>query len=169
MKTLPFVLLCIIAICFVACKKNSPTVYPSHQGSITGSGTITMNPETKFTHFIRFDTTIAGAPSTSIGIDCSIDTSNFNISLANIRNTGKYNLGQNYDSLPYTTAIITYSDATSMALYSSLLTSLYTTNNPGTVTITAISTSSITGTYSAILTSTSNSSISISGTFTGSF
>jgi len=169
MKKLSILLLsgCLL-IAFASCKKSS-SGSPSSSGG-TGSGTITGTGgaifavsgtntffETKLPHTtgnLTSDTVITLTGTISTSPVQAID-----IQLFDISSTGTYSLG-GLTSPSWADVVYNYNDSS----YTSTL-----AVSPGTVTVTAITSSTITGTYNTTVSTPYHTNISFSGTFTGTY
>jgi hypothetical protein len=168
MKKLSILLLsgCML-IAFASCKKSSsgsPSSGGNGTGTITGSGGATFSVSGNSTFFQKKlpNTTGNITSDTLISLLGTISTSPvqaINIQLYDVSSTGTYSLSG--ITSPSSAAIVyNYNDSS----YTSIL-----AVSPGTVTVTAISANSITGTYSTTVSTVAHTNISISGTFTGNY
>lgn len=169
MKKTTFILIvtALFAIGISSCKKSdggTTTTYASTQGRVTATGGITFDVTGASTTFTR--KTTSTVDSIYIGAATSLTTTTVTgagFVLRNISTPGTYSLSGNGTSQ---NAIAGYYAGTANAdTYISSLTSV----GPGTITISAISTTSIEGTYTTKVTNYLGTAISFSGTFKGTF
>jgi hypothetical protein len=168
MKKLSILLLsgCML-IAMASCKKSSSGGSGSSgngTGTITGTGGATFSVAGNNTFFQKKlpNTTGNITSDTLISLLGTISASpvqGINIQLYDISSVGTYSLSG--VTSPSSAAIVyNYGDSS----YTSIL-----AVSPGTVTISAITASSITGTYTTTVSTVAHTNISISGTFTGNY
>jgi hypothetical protein len=156
----------LIVTSFSSCKKSDggTTTYAATQGRVTATGGLTFDVTGASTTFTRKTTTTVD--SIYIGGATSLTTSSVTgagFVLRNINTPGTYSLAGSNASQ---NAIAGYYAGTANAdTYISTLTSV----GPGTITISAISTTAIEGTYTTKVTNFLGTAISFSGTFKGNF
>jgi hypothetical protein len=170
MKKLPILFLAAftILITFVSCKKSN-SGSPSSSGSGTGHGTITgtsgiifnVSGNNGFFEKALPNSTQNITSDTLISILATINgTTNLDIQLYNVSAPGTYSC--NY-STPGSSATVVYNAAVDSSFTTIIAT------NPGTVTVSAISASGISGTYNVTVQTISHTSLNLTGTFTGNY
>lgn len=159
----------VMMLAFTGCSKNdsepAPT-YAAGQGNITGTGGLTFNvsgTSTAFTRQVTYGIDVVAM----VGIGIGGSTSKIvTLGFANISTAGTYPFTVGNGSSSSQVAIMSYTpDTNTNTEYSTE----YTTVSAGSITITAISATTIKGTYTAKLTNLSGATISVSGTFEGKF
>ena len=160
------IVIALIVTSFSSCKKSDggTTTYASTQGRVTATGGITFDVTGVSTTFTR--KTTSSVDSIYIGAATSLTTSSVtgaDFVLKNINTPGTYSLAGSSSSQNAIAGY--YAGTASSDTYISSLT----TTGPGTITISAISTTSIEGTYTTKVTNYLGTAISFSGTFKGSF
>jgi len=155
-----------ILLGFVSCKKSSSGNPSSSSGkgngTITGTGGATFNVSGSSTFFQEElpNTTGNITADTLISLLGTISsTQSINIQLYDISTTGTYSLSGTTG--PSSAAIVYNANDSG---YTSVL-----AVNPGTVTVTAISATNITGTYSTTVSTANHTIVSFNGTFTGTY
>ncbi len=158
-----FLLVLVAAFSFAGCSKdsNSGTTGISGQGELTGTGGITFS--VNGTNALFSKQTINGVSTINmIGIVGS--GKQFSIAANNITAAGTYSLVLN--AIPNSIISVTYvaGSATTDNYFSTASGS-----TAGSITITTLTATSIEGTYTAKVTNTSAASLTVSGTFKGTF
>lgn len=158
-----FLVVFVAAFSFAGCSKdsNSSTTGISGQGELTGTGGITFS--VNGTNALFSKQTINGISTINmIGIVGS--GKQFSIAANNITAAGTYSLVLN--AIPNSIISVTYvaGSATTDNYFSTASGS-----TAGSITITTLTATSIEGTYTAKVTNTSAASLTVSGTFKGTF
>ena len=168
MKNIILMLIVIASIVtsFSSCKKGDAgtITYASTQGRVTATGGITFDVSGVSTTFTR--KTTSTVDSIYIGAATSLTTTSVTgagFVLKNINTMGTYSLAGGTSSQ---NAVAGYYAGSANA---DTYISSFTTNGPGTITISAISATSIEGTYTTKVTNYLGTAISFSGTFKGNF
>jgi hypothetical protein len=152
----------VMAIMLQSCKKDGNTsVYPSGQGSFTATGGLSLNLTSTYSTFKRVTTSTYD--SIYVGGYTLTPQAIVGLTFVNVKVPITLPLNTATSSQTAIAGYFTGTNAASDYYFSTLSTT------PGTVTITAISSIAIEGTYTTSVKNVAGTTISFSGTFKGSF
>lgn len=150
----------VVATILQSCKKDdNSAAYPSGQGKFTATGGLTLDLSGSFSTFKRVTTT--GYDSIYVGGFTS--TSIVGLTFVNVKTPTTLPLNTATSSQTALAGYFTGTNTSTNYYFSTL------SATPGNVTITAISSTAIEGTYTTSVKNLAGETISFSGTFKGSF